>query len=650
MWWDLNILLCGTRCVSPVFLCVHRAGLAEKEIEHFCPPVETDGNRCVKRFVCMYFLCFAGLRDTLVYLPYEKFRYTDTMHTLKPKLLITMRNYNRRQFSADVISGIIVGVVALPLAIAFGIASGVTPEQGIITAIIGGFIVSAFGGSRVQIGGPTGAFIIIVFGIIQQYGTVGLAVATVMAGVILIILGLVRFGSAIKFIPYPVIVGFTSGIALLIFSTQIKDFLGLRTGAIPAEFHEKWIFYVRESHTFNPYALGIALLSLLLIIVWPKVTRRVPGSLIAIIVSTVLVSYFHLPVETIGSRFGELSATIPSPKMITINLELIRNLIAPATTIALLAGIESLLSALVSDGMIGSRHRSNMELVAQGMANIVVPLFGGIPVTGAIARTVTNVKNGGRTPAAGIVHAITLLLIMVFLGKYAKLIPMAALAAILVVVAYNMSEWHSFKSLLKSPKSDVAVLLTTFSLTVIFDLTVAIEIGMILSVFLFMKRMADVTNIGLIRNELVDADEKSDPNALSAKQVPEGVEVFEINGPFFFGAASKFKEEMRLMEKPPKVRILRMRNVPAIDATGLQTLREFHSDAKNQGVRLLLSGVHAQPLFAMTQAGLLDVFGEENVLGNIDDALDRAREILGLPRTGRPYDFTPTVARDNGAP
>ena len=565
---------------------------------------------------------------------------------LKPKLFSTLKNYSKQQFISDATAGVIVGIVALPLAIAFGIASGVTPEKGIITAIIAGFIISFFGGSRVQIGGPTGAFIIIVYGIVQQYGTTGLAIATIMAGIILVIMGLVNFGSLIKFIPYPVVVGFTSGIALLIFSTQIKDFFGLQLDKIPSEFHEKWMAYFETFSTINYNVFGIAMLALLIMIFWPKVTHRIPGSLIAIIVTTVIVIVFKLPVDTIGSRFGEIPSNLPSPSLYEIDLSIIRNLIGPATVIAILAAIESLLSAVVADGMIGGKHRSNMELVAQGLANIITPIFGGIPATGAIARTATNIKNGGRTPVAGIIHSITLLLIMLFFGSYAKLIPMATLAAILIIVAYNMSEWHAFKSLLKSPKSDVAVLLTTFFLTVIFDLTIAIEIGMVLSVLLFMKRMSEVSNVSVITRELKDEEDQPDPNAIDKKQIPEGVEVFEINGPFFFGAAKKFKDEMAVIEKPPKVRIIRMRNVPAVDATGLQTLKDFYSDAKKHNTHMILSGVHTQPLYAMTQAGIFDLYGEDNIHGNIDDALDRAREVLGLSKLGRPKDFIPTVKRD----
>lgn len=565
---------------------------------------------------------------------------------LKPKLFTTLRNYSKQQFISDATAGVIVGIVALPLAIAFGIASGVTPEKGIITAIIAGFVISFFGGSRVQIGGPTGAFIIVVYGIVQQYGTTGLAIATIMAGIILVIMGLVKFGSLIKFIPYPVVVGFTSGIALLIFSTQIKDFLGLQLKDVPAEFHEKWLAYFQYFSTFNYNVVIISLLALLIMILWTRITHKIPGSLIAIIATTVIVIVFELPVDTIGSRFGEISSNLPSPNFYKIDLGVIRNLIGPATVIAILAAIESLLSAVVADGMIGGKHRSNMELVAQGLANIITPVFGGIPATGAIARTATNIKNGGRTPVAGIFHSITLLLIMLFFGSYARLIPMATLAAILVVVAYNMSEWRAFKSLLKSPKSDVVVLVTTFLLTVIFDLTIAIEIGMVLSVLLFMKRMSEVSNVSVITRELEDEEDRPDPNATDKKKIPEEVEVFEINGPLFFGAAKKFKDAMSIIEKPPKVRIIRMRNVPAIDATGLQTLKDFYNDSKKHKTHMILSGVHTQPLYAMTQAGIFDLYGEENIHGNIDDALDRAREILGLPKLGRPKDFIPTVKRD----
>lgn len=565
---------------------------------------------------------------------------------LLPKLFTTLKDYSKKQFTSDLTAGVIVGIVALPLAIAFGIASGVTPDKGLLTAVIAGFIISFLGGSRVQIGGPTGAFIIIVYGIVQQYGTNGLIIATIMAGVILVIMGFAKFGSIIKFIPHPVIVGFTSGIALIIFSSQVKDFLGLNIVTVPSEFFEKWIIYSRNLFSINYWALLIGVTSLLIIMFFPRITHRIPGSIVAIIISTFLVQIFHLPVETIGSRFGDIPSSIPSPTLPNFDFEVIRNLISPATTIALLAAIESLLSAVVADGMIGGRHRSNMELVAQGAANIITPLFGGIPATGAIARTATNIKNGGRTPVAGIVHAIVLLLIMLFFGQWAKLIPMAALAAILIVVAYNMSEWRSFVEVFKYPKSDIAVLLTTFFLTIIFDLTIAIQIGMILAVLLFMRRMAMVTNVGIITRELKDEEEVVDSNSIQNKKVPDGVEVFEINGPFFFGAVSKFRDTVRIVENPPKVIIIRMRDVPAIDSTGIHALEQLLKETKKHGTHLVLSGVHTQPLMALAQAEFIGKIGEDNVHGNIDDALDRAREILKLPKLGRSEDFIPVVARE----
>lgn len=567
---------------------------------------------------------------------------------LKPKLFTTLKGYTSKQFLADLSAGTIVGIVALPLAIAFGIASGVTPEKGLITAIIAGFIISLLGGSRVQIGGPTGAFIVIVYGIVQQFGVNGLIIATIMAGVILVVMGFARFGSVIKFIPHPVVVGFTSGIALLIFSTQIKDFFGLSIEKVPSEFFDKWIEYSVNLSSINYYAFGIAALALFIILIFPKITHKIPGSIIALVVTTAIAQVFNFPLETIGSKFGELPSALPSPVFPQIDFATIKSLIGPATTIAILAAIESLLSAVVADGMIGSKHRSNMELVAQGVANIITPLFGGIPATGAIARTATNIKNGGRTPVAGIIHAIVLLLITLFFGQFAKLIPMATLAAILIVVAYNMSEWRSFVEIFKSPKSDIIVLLTTFGLTVVFDLTIAIQVGMVLAVFLFMRSMAMVTNVGVITRELKDDDDEAvDINAISNKKVPDEVEVFEINGPFFFGAVSKFRDAIRFIESPPKVLIIRMRNVPAIDGTGIHALEEVYHESVKKGTQLVLSGVHTQPLMALEQSGFLKIVGEQNVLGNIDDALDRTREILGLDKIGRPEDFEPTVKRDN---
>lgn len=567
---------------------------------------------------------------------------------LVPKLVTTLRAYDRTQFSADLTAGVIVGIVALPLAIAFAIASGVAPERGLYTAIVAGFIISALGGSRVQVGGPTGAFIVIVYGIVQQYGYGGLAIATIMAGMMLIVLGVARLGTAIKFIPYPVITGFTSAIALIIFSSQVKDFLGLRMGDVPAEFVDKWRAFAEAIETINPWALVLSVTALAIILLWPKVTQRIPGAFVALIVTTVLAHLLNLPVETIGSRFGQIPSGLPTPSMPDMNPAQIASLVGPAFTIALLAAIESLLSAVVADGMIGGRHRSNMELVAQGVANIASPLFGGIPATGAIARTATNVKNGGRTPVAGIVHAITLLLITLFFGRWAALIPMATLAAILVVVAYHMSEWRTFRTELRSPKSDVAVLLTTFLLTVLVDLTVAIEVGIVLAALLFMRRMAEVTNVSVITRELDDEGDlySTDANAVRRRAVPKGVEVYEINGPFFFGAAEQFKDTLGRVARKPKVLIIRMRNVPAIDSTGIRALADVTRRTRKEGTLVLLSDVHAQPLVALGRSDLLDEIGDDNIFGNLDDALNRARAEVGEAPLPPPPGTTPTVRRE----
>jgi SulP family sulfate permease len=568
---------------------------------------------------------------------------------LVPKSVTTLKSYSRSQFTSDVVAGVIVGVVALPLAIAFAIASGVTPDRGLYTAIIAGFLISALGGSRVQIGGPTGAFVVIVYGIVQKYGIDGLVVATIMAGVILIVLGVARLGAAIKFIPHPVVIGFTSGIAVIIFSSQVKDFLGLRMGEVPAEFIPKWRAFAANFHSVNPYTIGVSLGALLIMALWPKVSRRMPGPFVALIATTLLANLLHFPVETIGTRFGAISASLPHPVIPHVTLPQLRGLVAPAFTIALLAAVESLLSAVVADGMIGGRHRSNMELVAQGIANIAAPIFGGMPATGAIARTATNVKNGGRTPVAGMVHALTLLLITLFFGRWAGSIPLATLAAILVVVAYHMSEWRTFRSELSAPKSDVAVLLTTFLLTVLIDLTVAIEVGMVLAAFLFMRRMAEVTNVSIVTRELADGmegDEEDDPNSVRKRVVPRGVEVFEISGPFFFGAAEQFKDTLRQVAKKPQVLIIRLRDVPAIDSTGLHALHELARSCKHDRTLLLLADVHAQPMFALARSDILEEIGQVNLFGNLDDALDRAREFLGLPAEPHPPEATPTVARE----
>ncbi len=551
-----------------------------------------------------------------------------------PKLFDTLKNYSRQQFGKDVMAGIIVGIVALPLAIAFAIASGVSPEKGLYTAVIAGFIISAMGGSRVQIGGPTGAFIVIVYGIVQVHGVNGLIIATFMAGVMLIMMGFARLGSVIKFIPHPLIIGFTSGIAVLIFSSQVKDFFGLNMGAVPADFLDKWKSYVENFSSANLYAAVIAAVTVVIILVWPKVTHKIPGSLIAILVTTAAMQLLHLPVDTIGSRFGSIPSSLPIPVIPHVDFATIKNLIQPAFTIALLGGIESLLSAVVSDGMIGGNHKSNMELIAQGTANIFSSIFGGIPATGAIARTATNVKNGGRTPIAGIVHAITLLLIMLFVGKWAALIPMATLAGILVVVAYNMSEWESFVSVFKGPRSDVAVLLTTFLLTVIVNLTVAIEIGMVLAVFLFMRKMIKFSDVSMLTKDIDDNNPGKDNEALGNFTIPANTEVFEITGPLFFGAAYKFKDAMRFIEKPPALLIIRMRQVPIIDATGIRTLQEVYKESKHRGTKLILSEVHSQQVMQeLKDSRLLFAIGKANVTGSFKEAIDRCNSILADTNT-----------------
>jgi SulP family sulfate permease len=547
----------------------------------------------------------------------------------RPKLFDTLKNYNREQFGKDLMAGIIVGIVALPLAIAFAIASGVSPEKGLFTAVIAGFIISAMGGSRVQIGGPTGAFIVIVYGIVQQYGVNGLIIATFIAGVMLIVFGFAKAGTIIKFIPHPLIVGFTSGIALIIFSSQMKDFFGLKMGAVPADFTDKWVSYAANISSVNGYAFLIATLTLLIVLFWSRVTHKIPGSLIAILATTAAVQLLHLPVETIGSRFGNIPSSLPAPVIPHLDFATIKNLIQPAFTIALLGGIESLLSAVVADGMIGGNHRSNMELVAQGTANIFSSIFGGIPATGAIARTATNIKNGGRTPVAGIIHAVTLLLIMLCVGKWAALIPMATLAGILVVVAYNMSEWESFISVTRGARSDTAVLLTTFFLTVLVDLTVAIEIGMILAAFLFMRKMIRSSDVNILSRQIGENENDNDREALRNYTVPKQVEVFEITGPFFFGATYKFKEAIKFIEKPPKVLIIRMRQVPIIDATGIKTIEEVYKESKHRGTKLILSEVHsAQVMEELKDARLLFAIGKANVTGSFEEALKRCNEVL----------------------
>jgi SulP family sulfate permease len=551
-----------------------------------------------------------------------------------PKTFTALRGYDRPQFAADLQAGVVVGIVAIPLALAFAIASGVAPEKGMVTAVVAGFLISLLGGSRVQIGGPTGAFVVIVFGIVEKYGVEGLTICTVLAGILLVALGLARFGGAIKFIPYPVVTGFTSGIAVIIFSAQVRDLLGLKMETVPASFFGKWAAFGARFQSVNPAAIGVAAVSLLLLLLWPKVSHKIPAPIVAILVTTAAVALLRLPVETIGSRFGDFRVAFPAPRLPAISLARLRELASPSITIALLAAIESLLSAVVADGMIGSRHKSNVELVGQGVANIATGLFGGMPATGAIARTATNVKNGGRTPVAGIVHALTILLVAVFFGRYIRYVPLATLAAVLVVVAYHMSEWRTFATLFRAPRSDVLVLLTTFLLTVAVDLTVAVQVGVVLASFLFMKRMADVTNVGAITRELSDAPDGTmtdDTEGVFRRRIPPGVEVYEVNGPFFFGAADKIKDVLAFVAEKPRVFILRMRNVPAMDASGIRVLDDLFQSFSHHGVAFLIAGIHAQPLVALDRAGRLDRYGRENFLATLDAALARAAEILASP-------------------
>ena len=566
---------------------------------------------------------------------------------MKPSIISSLKGYNKETFTKDLLSGIIVGIVALPLAIAFGIASGVTPEQGIITAIVAGLIISLLGGSKVQIGGPTGAFIVIIAGIIGQYGTAGLAVATVLAGALLILLGAFRLGTIIKYIPYPIVVGFTSGIALTIFTTQVKDLLGLTVeGSIPADFVSKWVCYAENISSIDPWSTAVGLGSVALIACWPMLNRikyvggkasalnKIPGSLVAIIVMTVgiliLKSYgLAEHVDTIGDRF-RINASLPSPEVPALSWEVIRQLFAPALTIAVLGAIESLLSATVADGVIGDRHDSNQELIAQGVANLLCPLFGGIPATGAIARTMTNINNGGHTPIAGIIHAVVLLLIFLLLMPYAQYIPMACLAGVLVIVAYNMSGWRTFRQLLKNPKSDISVLLITFLLTVVFDLTVAIEVGLMLACLLCMRRMAETTQVSVLTDEIDPAQEVDfEATNLEHFKIPDGCEVYEINGPFFFGIANRFEEIMGRMGRRPKVRIIRMRKVPFVDSTGMHNLENLIQMSRQEGIHVILSGVNPKVHEVLMRNDFSRIVGEENIQPHINQALQRAREVLG---------------------
>ncbi len=548
---------------------------------------------------------------------------------LEPKLLTILREgYTLQMFRGDLLGGLTVGIVALPLAIALAIASGVKPEQGLYTAIFAGFVIAVLGGTRAQISGPTGAFIVIVYGIVQKYGYDGLVVATMIAGVLLVIMGLARMGAFLKFVPYPVVVGFTSGIALIIFSSQIADFLGLKLEKVPSDFLEKWIEYVKHFATLDLNTVAVGVASLLIIVLWPKLTHRIPGQLIAILAVTFIVQYFGIPVETIATRFGGVPTTLPNPHFPAITWQMVQQMFSPALTIAILAALESLLSAVVADGMMGTRHRSNMELIAQGAGNIVSVIFGGVPATGAIARTATNIKSGGTTPISAIIHCVFLLLVLLFIGKWAALIPMATLAAVLVVVAYNMSEWREFVHLLKSPRGDVAVLIATFLLTVFIDLTVAIQVGILLAAFLFLQKMSEETQIASITDTLRGDDDIHETRDMSRVAIPDGVEVFEIYGSLFFGAVSQFKESIRFVAKKPKVLILRMRHVLTIDASGIRVLEELAEEAQNNGYALVFSAVSRSVYRVMRKSGFVEIAGKKNFAGDIFGALKIAERHL----------------------
>lgn len=548
----------------------------------------------------------------------------------KPVLFQDLRNYNKKKFTADIMAGIIVGIVALPLAIAFGIASGVTPEKGIITAIVAGFAISLFGGSKVQIGGPTGAFIVIIYGIIQEYGLEGLAIATIMAGAFLVLLGVFRLGTIIRFIPYPIVVGFTSGIALTIFTTQIKDLLGLQMDEVPADFISKWVAYVKNIGTTDLWTATVGIVSIIIIALTPKVSKKVPGSLVAIVVMTLLCllleSQFGISVDTIGDRF-KISSELPAAEMPAMNWEAVKGLVQPAITIAVLGAIESLLSATVADGVTGQRHNSNQELIGQGIANILTPMFGGIPATGAIARTMTNINNGGKTPISGIIHAAVLLLIFLFLMPYAQYIPMSCLAGVLVIVSYNMSGWRTLREMANNPKSDVVVLWLTFALTVVFDLTIAIEVGIILACFMFMKRMTETTHVSVLTDE-IEANAESDFEVHNEENlvIPEGVEVYEIDGPFFFGIANKFDDVMAAMSDKPKVRIIRMRRIPFIDSTGIHNLHNLISMSHKEDIKIILSGVNDDVRKMLERNGFNELVGKRFICPNINVALEVASE------------------------
>ncbi len=589
-------------------------------------------------------------------------------HPFLPKSIVCLREGYGRQFLLnDLIAGVTVGIIAIPLAMAFAINSGphsMTPQMGLYTAIIGGFIVSVFGGSRVSIAGPTGAFMPILYMIVKEHGYDGLCIASVMAGIILILMGVFKLGTLIKFIPYPVTTGFTAGIAMVIFATQMKDLFGLTMGAPSPEFVKKWAEYwtAFQLHGVNPYSAAIGIGGVIVILLVRRISPRIPGAIVVVVLASVAVAVLHLDqgphaVETINSKFGGIPRGLPTVNVAWVNaisFERVKALIPAATTIALLAAIESLLCCVVADGMIGGRHKSNCELVAQGAANIGSILFGGIPATGAIARTAANVKSGGRTPLAGIVHAIFILACMLLLAPLAGKIPMPVFASVLVVVAWNMSEIDHFRTLFKAPRSDILVLLATFGLTVLADLTVAVMIGMVLAAMLFMKRMTEVTNVGVLKDEMNEAGSElpdlTDPQAVQKRDVPPGVEVYEIAGPFFFGVADRLKDTLREMSRPPKVFILRMRRVPAVDATGMHALDEFYEKCRRQNTLLLLAGVHAQPVFAMQKYGLIDKFGLDNMCDNLDEALEKAAVHVGWPTPQPPAQAVPEIRPRDAVP
>jgi SulP family sulfate permease len=554
---------------------------------------------------------------------------------LVPKLATTLKDYSRKQFVSDLTAGLIVGVVAIPLAIAFAIASGLTPQRGLYTTIVAGFLISVLGGSRVQIGGPTGAFVVIVYGIVQKYGVDGLTIATIMAGLLLVALGVARMGNAIKFIPHAVTVGFTSAIGLTILVQQLDAAFGLARAPYPPHPVERIVAYVHNAGTVNPYAVAVCIATLVILLLWPRVSRALPAPFVALIATTAAARLFHIPVTTVGERFGHLATGLPQPTVPHIDLATLRELVLPACTIAGLGAIESLLSAVVADGMIGGRHRPNMELVAQGVANVVTPFFGGMPATGAIARTATNVKAGGRTPIAGIVHALTVLLITLAFGAWAEIIPLATLAGILLVVAYRMMELRALRAELRGPRSDAAVLVTVFLLTLFVDLTVGIGVGVVLASLLFVRRMATMTEVRPLTG-LDDSDDNSPDNLLPRESIPRGVEVYDVAGPFFFGAAERFKDTLATVSKKPRVLVLSMRSVPFIDSTGINVLRDLVRRTQADGTAVIIAEAQEQPRQVFDRSGLVDLIGSEHLVASLDVAIAMSGQIAENRRKTRP--------------